>query len=42
MKLPSLSDEELKLLGDVEKIIYKKLKELEDRQSRGDYHAQIL
>jgi len=39
MKLPSLSDEELKLLGDVEKIIYKKLKELEDRQSSGDVHA---
>jgi hypothetical protein len=35
MKLPNLSDEELKLLSDAEKTIYKKLKGLEEQSSSG-------
>jgi len=42
MKLPELDNHELEFLSNFERKIYKKLKELEDRQSsRGGYHAQI-
>jgi hypothetical protein len=40
MKLPSLSDEEMKLLTDAEKIVYKKLKRLVEQSSAGDAHVQ--
>jgi hypothetical protein len=39
MKLPELDNKELELLSNSEKIIYKKLKELTDRQSSGEVHA---
>jgi hypothetical protein len=37
--LPELNEDELRLLNDFERKIYKKLKELADRQSSGGLHA---